>query len=619
MSSTASPVAAIRDFQRNPLRAGRELRDALHADHSRFLAALLSEPDIEIGNRGFRYAMILLLHNDVLIPSIANPALTTAEQAVRLTRYMLKMDCNFINAMLSALLMRPLLTRSPACTLRVLDIVGEFVDSLGNWRSITRIHQEGDVQIRMKCARLIAQYRFEDPAGLERFCCADPRVRANIIEILWSVDKSRAGALLEAAARDSSNRVAGNAWLALYEDGNARSLSRLAVMLEARDIKQRVTAAWVMGQSRDGRFAEYLLAASRTDIPDLKRTAIASLAKLDPISEECSSGAVGECGPQVILVSAPLDDEFELWLQVKGANGEFQPSIRPVDFFLWSNDGAILDYSLEEMSRVHSVATGVVYPAVADTLVMAFLESIAAQPPGHRWAFHCYGDRPQNHPAATPAYEANREDLTGILEAGPPWVLNAAQAVRNVLILDPKLPERHLVLILDAGWPVADIDKLHALCREKDVRLHCWQLEHPPPNMPIQDTNSVKLGVVVEKEPPDLPRSASPVLSRFKRFWEADEEAASALTTEDLNVPSADGSGEAESAGNPEAARRHATVIARSEQATVLAWHSFVSSLHRRYVVRSRQPPTAVAIRNAHHKPARFSTRTKLLQGECDE
>jgi len=620
----SSPIAALRGFARNPVRAGRELRDALHADQAGFLAALVSTAGIESAGRGFRYAMILLLHNDVLIPAIANPGLTNQRQASWLTGCMLKMDPNFINTMLTAILMRSDLAKKPECTLRIIEIVREFVSYLGNWRSIARIHQYGDAQIKTQCARLIAQYRFEDPVGLERFCRAEARVRANIIEILWSVDKSRAGALLEAASQDSSNRVAGNAWLAYYVDGNARSLARLSAMLDSEEATRQVTAAWVMGETRDGRFGEKLKAASYSENSDLRRVAAASLLKLGALPEKPTEGRDKDVnGFQVAAVSAPHSDDHEVWLRVTDQAGAMRHGIRPIDFFVANGDEFLLDYSVEEMHKVHNVAIGVVYPAGMDELLPIFTQRLAARSAEHSWSFRCYAAVGEAQLSdATCGYETGVQAMDRLLGKAVPVSNNAETAVRSILDIHPGYPERHIVVIRQAEGLAPEPDVIRQACAQKNVRLHCWRLRDAfvqrHQSSIDRKASEGTIEPVAVRHAAQPARQAKAMGSR--RFWEVDDYREAEEFPVEAGSVSAGSTREEEpdvvSGGGRDSEMCGITCdIAEF----VRNWPDFVDSLHARYVLRASRRPTAVTIRNAHSTPPQYSRFSPLLDEGIDD
>ena len=629
-----SPLAALRDFERNPVRAGRELREALNADSGAFLRALVETKSVDTSNRGFRYAMILLLHNDVLLPAIVDPAVTTFDQAIQLTRHMLRMDTNFINSLLAAVLLRPALARNPASTLRVLDIAQECVDHLGNWRSIARIHQSGDVQIRTRCAGLIARYRFEDPAGLERFCAADPRVRANIVEMLWSVDKSRATALMEAAARDPSNRVKGNACLAYYNEGKVRSLVDLAGMLESSDEKKKVTAAWVMGQTRDARFGGRLLEAMRREHAEIRKTAINSLARLHPLPRpESEAHAACRYDVDVSFVSAPLNpaateaDDREFWLRIVGPDGEPVPGVSPIDFFVSDGDEFLLDYSVEAFVSGGDVHLGIVYPVGCASLVGALVGSLSFKPPDQAWAIHPYktsvaGKYPSEE-SRTPGYEADGGILEASLTATSFPAAGVSEAVERVLGSTAHSGERHLALIVEASPTRDDIGAIQSLCRRKNVILHYWSLrgavEESGPS-PARGRDGVEM-----PPRPGCDLTPGPTLPRIaRRFWEA--ETAPPCPTPERPSSEDRGTTTPECAGMrhdvPAAVVTTDTKgwariasITRDEAECARKWPHFVASLSSRYVLRTKRHPTAVVIRKTGDSGVRFSDPAVILKG----
>lgn len=178
-------AAALGDFSDNPTSAGHRLQSALRADSTAFLTALLREPETVETEKGFRYAINLMVNGDAIISAIATPSVTSFEEALRLTRYVLGFNGTFINSLLTATLtLQALADRE--CTLRVLDLIGKCATHLANWRSLTWVHADGDPQIKAKCAALLAHFRFGDEAGLERFRRSEPRVRADIIQTLWN-------------------------------------------------------------------------------------------------------------------------------------------------------------------------------------------------------------------------------------------------------------------------------------------------------------------------------------------------------------------------------------------------------------------------------------------------
>jgi hypothetical protein len=481
--ATSDPLTELREFDRNAARADRYVRGALHANCGAFLDALLNERAFNNDDPAFRFAIGILYKSNALAPALATPANTSMAQSVRLTRCMLELDNNFLNVLLTALLTRHDMGGS-GCALRVLELVSEFPDYPVNWRSLIRIHADGDKATRNKCVTLLAQVRFGDSGAIESFKRSDPRVRANIIEALWGIEREKANACLELAINDEDNRVAGNACLALYNAGDSRALARLSEMLESEDPKHRMTAAWVIGQCGDGRFAGQLLKALRDKLPAVRKNSIASLARIEAVPASTAiPRTANACEVELCFVTAPLavhgSDGFELWLDATAPGGEFAAHLRPVDFFVWAGAELLLEYSVEESVHTGDVAVGIVYPAGSEPLEKALKDSLAKKPAGHGWALSTYGaSRKKIEVSALPLFESSIDTLTALLDSGPALSGGAAEAVNKLLQAESGFSERHMLLILDGpgSEPGLSPETLGAVCQEKQIRLHCWRL-----------------------------------------------------------------------------------------------------------------------------------------------
>lgn len=557
IQTPSDALTVLREFEENPVRAGRELRSALRADCSAFLAALLSETVFAGNDRGFRFAINLLVSSDMVIPAIAMPSSTSFVQALRLTRYMLEIDGNFLNALLTGLMTRQDLD-DPACTVRVLDLISECATHLANWRSLLRIHADGDDEIKARCAALLARYRFRDEAGIERFRRSEPRIRANIIQTLWGVSQDQANEILEVAIQDEDNRVAGNACLALYNSGDTRALVHLAEMLSSPEPRKRITGAWVIGECRDGRFAGRLLEALRGDLPALRKRSIASLAKLEAIPASGVSGISGPNDLDLCFISAPANPVdadtqrqagFEIWLHVAGPGGESVPHLRPVDFFVWSGaqpsragEEFLLDYTVEESAQTPAAALRIVYPAGSERFECALAATLAQKPAEQCWAMSVYGKTSaKSAPVSDSNFETDAAALAALLESGPVLSSDPMEAVKKALVRESARDQQHLVLLLDGSS--FDVEYARALCEARKTRLHCWQL--------IENAGQ-SIGLAV---------------------------------------------------------------ASRTEEQSAAIWPRFLASVAARYTLHASVIPAAVALRNVSLKPARFSPRVHLLKG----
>ncbi len=477
-------ASILHGFNFHPVRAGRELRDALQRDPPAFLSDLLKAGS-ETSPRGYRYAIILLVNNDILIPAITSPETTTFPQALRLTRGMLAIDGNFINSLVGALLLRRDL-KAPARTLRGLELIAECAESLRNWKALARIHREGDNQVRARCASLIARRCFTTESGLHRFRASTPRIRANIVETLVEGGQNEADHLLSHALRDEDSRVAANACLALYAAGDTRALLRLKEMLASPDPSTRISAAWILGRCRDGRFISYLLEASGSEISSLSHHAAESLAKMEfipPHGSPSLSAAVGESRLEVVSMSLQTDNDFELWLHPTGADRQFLMLIRPVDFIVWTDNGYLFDYSIEERYNDEPSFVSVVFPAESEALRAAFTASQSEKPATQIWNFVQYSVLPGRN----------------LLDAATP-----------LLKIEPGITDHHIVMIVDRNGIPGGVEHFESACALHGIRTHYWYLDLTP-------KQSGRTGIVLgeEEAAQHWPRFAASLQARY--------------------------------------------------------------------------------------------------------
>jgi hypothetical protein len=111
-------------------------------------------------------------------------------------------------------------------------------------RRMTR-HQDG--HIRQKAVMIMCQTG-SNPLLVERqLRSTDARVRANAVESLWTVATPASRALLEYATQDSHHRVALNALVGLFMQGDASAITRMNVHARSSSPGFRIAAAWALG------------------------------------------------------------------------------------------------------------------------------------------------------------------------------------------------------------------------------------------------------------------------------------------------------------------------------------------------------------------------------------
>lgn len=135
-----------------------------------------------------------------------------------------------------------------------------------------------DARIRSKAALILGQ--LTPTLGLiERLMREqDARVRANFVEGLWDCRAADFRSLFRQALKDPDNRVVGNALVGLHRRGDYRDVMHyVGRMARHPNARVRATAAWVIGQTGDPRYAEVLRHMADDKAPLVKRNALRSL------------------------------------------------------------------------------------------------------------------------------------------------------------------------------------------------------------------------------------------------------------------------------------------------------------------------------------------------------
>ena len=462
--------AALRRFAGDPVGVGQTLRDSLSRDADEFVRAIVAVGNPDVSERGIRYALTLLRSHDLLVPAVADPAISTLPQSIAITRCLLALDPAFLNQLVDGLFVRQDLLDIPSA-LRVLDLVSEFPGQVANWRSISRLYDHADERIRSKCATLLVRFRYSESASAARFEGGAARIRANIVEALWSSERAKGGKLIEQALSDSNNRVAGNACFALYSAGDPRALSQLDRMLSSPAPEFRVTAAWVMGRTADPRFGGCLLKVSQSTQPDLSATATRSLRELVPIPD------AGTSSIQVCLASSPLRlDRHEYWICPGLPHGKFSQGLLPIDFFVYRGADPVLDYMVVESISGINAAIRIVFPASNPGLADALVTGLSRKPRSERWAVSVYGTSvASRQQSLVPEFFTDPASVSRLLSSGPAGTVSASRSIRSLLRLERAAAEEHLVVFLaGADSSGVDLAALALECADRKIALHCW-------------------------------------------------------------------------------------------------------------------------------------------------
>jgi len=277
----------IQAFDGNPVVAGKRMRELLHRDGACFLCEALPVLHAPVDSAGFGYLLTLLAANDLAIPLLADPGEFSLAEATALARRLLLVDATFAAGLVKVIEsaesdQRP--PRLPPRAARLFEIVSHTVDQRHALTLLPLLHHP-DEHVRSRVALLVGHATHSSGWASDQLGSTDARVRANVVESLWGVKTDDCRELFHFAARDTNNRVAGNALVGLYLCGAAESIRLLARMAHAEAPAFRGTAAWAMGKIQDARFTDMLNLMLSDPAPAVRRNAMRALAAIRRLGE----------------------------------------------------------------------------------------------------------------------------------------------------------------------------------------------------------------------------------------------------------------------------------------------------------------------------------------------
>ena len=324
---------------------------------------VLTEAD---DSRGMHYLVSLLVVHDLLLRILCDPALER-EQVTRVARAAVRVD-----SMADVKMARRLADDLEAGTgsvsmphaVRLLDVLNDVSNGSRLLPSMVRIFRHPDPYLRSKAVLFVGRANRSGRWASDRQNDTDPRIRANAIEGLWGVESSAAREMLQSAAQDSNNRVAGNALLGLYRLGETTSIPALLAMREHKSAVFRATAAWVMGQTGDPRFKD-VLAGMLSDSSVVVRRRVLSALKSIKSSTSCGANSLW------YVAGRPMPGEPQKSLRkivLTVASDKVQPPAPLVatNFILTEDGKPVNEYRLMDRPPGDSISAIFLFPKVKD-------------------------------------------------------------------------------------------------------------------------------------------------------------------------------------------------------------------------------------------------------------
>jgi HEAT repeats len=413
----------IRNFEADPPGNRKLIRDLLDNDRGLFytsaLEILKSSPD----SRGVQYLVALLVANGMLLEALCDPALDR-DQAMTLGRAAVRVD-----PMADAGLARGLadsetgqgsvLVRDAP---RLMEILCEVGDPGRMMASMLRLLRHPNPYLRSKAVKVVGRGSKSPKWVRQRLNEADPRIRANAIEALWSVDTAEARLLLQFAAADGNNRVAANALLGLYYLGECSALVELVKMAANESPLFRSSAAWAMGETGDFRFTDMLRRMLNDPDQTVRKRVFTALARIRQRTAQFASG----CDWRVSAKLLPPDSQNgarRVLIGVAGDDARELPAIPPLGFILSEGGSYITSYRVSERPVPEAMSVVFLIPRrreASSALYTAVESCIRWKRTSDLWCILPYMETGDGEPASD-------------ADPGPPVFTSSSEALRKMI------------------------------------------------------------------------------------------------------------------------------------------------------------------------------------------
>jgi len=352
----------VRDFDREPVASRQRISGILQRQPELFYSLAIELLRDDVASRASRFLVELLISGGLLFRALCDPELGR-EQASELARLAQAGD-----PAVGVQLARQLADAAGAESIlahemaeRLLEILAEISDGKHLLPSLMRLLRNADPYLRSKVVLLIGRSGGSLKWIKKRLQESDTRVRANAIEAAWGIDTPEARELLGWAARDTNNRVAGNALLGLYRLGECSPLAELAKMASHDSTAFRRTAAWAMGETADPRFTEVLGRMIGDSNPSVRKMAFAAIRRVR------EAMAHGSQLPQwqVAADAGPRDartGERRIPVAIALDDGRECRRVLPAQFLLTENGQVVWSYRVLEKMPPGPMAVLFLFP-----------------------------------------------------------------------------------------------------------------------------------------------------------------------------------------------------------------------------------------------------------------
>jgi len=278
-----------------------------------------------------------------------------------------------------------------AQTARAIDILDRVSDGLRLLPFMRQLLEDPDPRIQSKAAIFIGRRTQNPDWAQQQLRGENPRVRANVIEVLDESVSPAAKQMVRNAVADSNNRVMGNALLGLYRMGDTASLPLIFQMAKRPEFEFRSTAAWVMGSTGDARFAMALAGLLKDSESRVRENAFRGL-KLVRIGRDAALSK--PLLRMSVLRFSQEQNTANLTVVVQDGSGNACEHISPTSWILTNGNGIVPEYSVDAVDNKTPLSVAFLSADSTESGGREFGREIEAvesclrlRRPDDRWAF----------------------------------------------------------------------------------------------------------------------------------------------------------------------------------------------------------------------------------------
>ena len=418
----------VSNFESDAAGNRKQIRDLMDNDRDLFFAGAMEIMKSAGDSRGGQFVVALLAANGMLSQALCDSTLSR-EEALALGRAAKRVDPMVDSALArsladSAIGDTSVVISDPA---RLMEIICEIADPARAMPSLMRLLRHPNAYVRSKAVKMIGRGGRSVKWVMGRLSESDPRIRANAIESLWGVETPEARTLLNSAASDANNRVAGNALLGLYLIGEATAITDITKLSGHESASFRVTAAWVMGASGDPRFTDSLRRLISDADPVVRKRAFAALNRIKSANGQLMQGQPWHLAGRILAGESNRGIRRAL-IAVASDDFRDQPKVAPLQFLLSEAGQYITSYKVVEKPAPEPISVVFVIPRSRDGAGGAFFSAaarcLAWKRPSDLWSILPYiemgdGAPPASRPPDPAGFTARSEALADTLQRTP--------------------------------------------------------------------------------------------------------------------------------------------------------------------------------------------------------